>query len=104
MADVKLKPVEVVVVGMGVAGAILAKELAAAGMQVVGFERGRMVESRHDFAMPYAHDELRFEPNRSDILQNLARETLTFRNSLDQRALPMRQHGSFKIGEGVGGT
>ena len=103
-AVTRLKPVEVVVVGMGVAGSIIAKELAACGMRVVGIERGRMIEPRHDFAMPYAHDELRFESNRSDILQNLSRETLTFRNDTDQRALPMRLHGSFKIGEAVGGT
>ena len=56
MTPTKLKPVEVVVVGMGVAGSIIAKELAASGMQVVGIERGRMLEARHDFAMPYAPD------------------------------------------------
>lgn len=104
MADIKLKPVEVVVVGIGVAGSIIAKELAAAGMQVVGLERGRMIESRHDFAMPGVHDELRFEGHRSDILQDLSRETLTFRNTTAERALPMRLHGSFKVGEAVGGT
>ena len=104
MTPTKLKPVEVVVVGMGVAGSIIAKELAASGMQVVGIERGRMLEARHDFAMPYAHDELRFEGHRSDILQNLARETLTFRNDTSQTALPMRLHGSFKLGEVVGGA
>ena len=32
----KLKPVDVVVVGVGVTGAILAKELADAGLTVVG--------------------------------------------------------------------
>ncbi len=104
MADIKLKPVEVVVVGIGVAGSIIAKELAAAGMQVVGIERGRMIESRHDFAMPGVHDELKYEPHRSDILQDLSRETLTFRNHTGERALPMRLHGSFKVGEAVGGT
>ncbi len=104
MADIKLKPVEVVVVGVGVAGSIICKELAAAGMQVVGIERGRMIESRNDFAMPYVHDELKFEPHRSDILQDLSRETMTFRNATSERALPMRLHGSFKVGEGVGGT
>jgi gluconate 2-dehydrogenase alpha chain len=104
MPDIKLKPVEVVVVGMGVAGSIIAKECAAAGMQVVGLERGRMLESRHDFAMPFAHDELRFEGHRSDIFQNLSRDTITMRNDTRQRALPMRQIGSFKLGEVVGGA
>ena len=31
-------------------------------------------------------------------------DTLTFRNNMNQRALPMRLHGSFKVGEAVGGT
>jgi gluconate 2-dehydrogenase alpha chain len=104
MTATKLKPVDAVVVGVGVAGSIICKELANAGLRVVGIERGRMLESRNDFAMPYAHDELRFEGHRSDILQNLARETLTFRNAPSETALPMRLHGSFKIGEVVGGA
>ena len=104
MTATKLKPVEAVVVGVGVAGSIICKELALAGMRVVGLERGRMLESRHDFAMPYAHDELKYEGHRSDILQNLSRETLTFRNNMGETALPMRLHGSFKVGEVVGGT
>ena len=37
-------------------------------------------------------------------MQNLARETNTFRNTAAQTALPMRRHGSFTIGEGVGGS
>ena len=104
MTAIKLKPVDAVVVGVGVAGSIICKELAAAGMRVVGIERGRMLESQNDFAMPYAHDELKFEGHRSDILQNLSRETLTFRNNMGETALPMRLHGSFKVGEVVGGT
>ena len=104
MADLKMKSVEVVVVGIGVAGSILCKELAAAGMQVLGLERGRMIESRNDFAMPYVHDELKFEGHRCDILQDLSRETVTFRNNTGERALPMRLHGAFKVGEAVGGT
>jgi gluconate 2-dehydrogenase alpha chain len=36
----RLKPVDVVTVGVGLTGAIMGKELAAAGLKVVGFERG----------------------------------------------------------------
>jgi gluconate 2-dehydrogenase alpha chain len=36
----KLKPVDVVTIGVGWAGTILAKELAQAGLKVVGLERG----------------------------------------------------------------
>jgi gluconate 2-dehydrogenase alpha chain len=102
-ADIKLPPVDVVVVGIGVAGSVLCKEMAATGLKVVGLERGRMLVPEQDFAMPYAHDELKYD-RHSDILQNLARETLTFRNHGGQTALPMREMGSFKPGECVGGA
>jgi len=41
MASIKLKPVDVVVVGSGVAGSIVCKELAETGLKVVCLERGR---------------------------------------------------------------
>ena len=103
MASIKLKPVDVVVVGSGVAGSIVCKELAETGLKVVCLERGRMLDPNHDFTMPYAHDELRTE-RFSDIVQNLARETITFRNNMSELALPMRELGSFKPGQCVGGA
>ena len=103
MAITKLKPVDVVVVGLGVAGTIVCKELAETGLKVVGLERGRMIDPQHDFAMPYAHDELKYE-RHSNLIQDLSRETLTFRNAMNETALPMREIGSFKPGECVGGT
>ncbi|MBI4192619.1 MAG: GMC family oxidoreductase [Betaproteobacteria bacterium] len=103
MAITKLKPVDAVVVGAGVAGTIVCKELAEAGLEVVGLERGRMLDSNHDFAMPYAHDELKYD-RHSDVIQNLSRETITFRNAMNETALPMRELGSFKPGECVGGA
>src|SRR3954467_15644626 len=103
MSHNKRRSVDVVVVGIGVAGSILCKGLAATGLRVVGLERGRMIDPQHDFAMPYAHDELKFD-RHSDILQNLSRETITFRNAMNEMALPMREIGSFKPGECVGGA
>jgi gluconate 2-dehydrogenase alpha chain len=103
MAAAKRKPADVVVVGTGVAGSIMCMELANAGLKVVGLERGRMTDPQHDFVMPYAHDELKYD-RHSDIFQNLSRETITFRNTMDETALPMRELGSFKPGEIVGGT
>ncbi len=103
MTVTRLKAVDVVVVGAGVAGTILCKELAATGLKVVCLERGRMIDPQHDFVMPYAHDELKYH-RHSDLFQNLSRETLTFRNSLNQTALPIRELGSFKPGECVGGA
>ncbi len=103
MAVTKLKSVDVVVVGVGVAGSIVCKELASTGLRVVGLERGRMIDPRHDFAMPYAHDEFKHD-SRSDLIQNLSRETVTFRNSMNETAMPMRETGSFRMGECVGGA
>jgi gluconate 2-dehydrogenase alpha chain len=99
----KLKPVDVVVVGVGVTGAILAKELAEAGLKVVGIERGQTRDTYPDFQLPNAHDELKYQ-RRHELMQDLSRETITFRNNKDETALPMRYLGSFKPGEGVGGA
>src|SRR6478672_5034642 len=99
----RLKPVDVAIVGVGLTGTILAKELAEAGLKVVGLERGRWRDTDPDFGMPYAHDELRFV-KRHELMQDLSRETITFRNNANETALPMRQLGSFRPGEGVGGA
>lgn len=101
--DETRKPVDVVVVGMGVAGTILAKELAQSQLRVVGLERGRMVTPQEDFRLPGVHDELHWSRD-TDLMQDLSRETLTFRNDASQTALPMREMGSFMLGECVGGA
>ena len=103
MAATKLKPVDVVTVGVGVTGTILGKELADAGLRVVGLERGAARDTSPDFDMPGIHDELRYA-RRHELMQDLSRDTLTFRNAPDETALPMRQLGSFLPGEGVGGA
>src|SRR6266487_263347 len=99
----KLKPVDVVTVGVGLTGTILAKELTDLGLKVVGLERGGWRDTHPDFEMPQAHDELRYA-RRHELMQDLSRETLTFRNAIGDTALPMRQMGSFLPGEGVGGA
>ena len=103
MSDTKLKSVDVVVVGSGVVGSIMSMELASAGLSVVCLERGRSFDVNTDFKMPNVYDELKFD-RHSDIFQNLARDTITFRNNDAQTALPMREMGAFKPGEMVGGT
>ena len=99
----KLKPVDVVTVGVGLTGTILAKELADTGLKVVGIERGRWRDTDPDFAMPGAHDELKYVIHK-ELMQDLSKETITFRNAMNETALPMRQLGSFLPGEGVGGA
>ncbi|MES2563394.1 MAG: FAD-dependent oxidoreductase [Pseudomonadota bacterium] len=103
MTTTKMKPVDAVVVGSGVVGSIMCMELANAGLKVLCLERGRMIDPQTDFAAPYVHDELKYD-RHSDIFQNLSRETITMRNNASQTALPMRELGSFKPGEMVGGT
>ena len=98
-----LKPVDIVIVGLGWAGGIVAKELASTQLRIVAFERGVPRATAPDFLAPRIHDELRYN-NRHELIQNLRKETLTFRNDPSQRALPMRQLGSFLPGEGVGGA
>src|SRR3989442_7665944 len=99
----KVKPVGVVAVGVGLTGTILAKELADSGFKVAGLERGRWRDTDPDFAMPGAHDELKYV-RRHELMQDLSKETLTFRNAIGETALPMRSLGSFLPGEGVGGA
>jgi gluconate 2-dehydrogenase alpha chain len=45
----KLKEVDVVLVGFGWTGGILAKELSAAGLKVVALERGGMRTTENDY-------------------------------------------------------
>src|SRR5258708_33914921 len=99
----KVKCVDVVTVGGGLAGPILAKELADTGLKVVGLGGGRWRDSDPDFSMPGAHGELRYV-RRHELMQDLSKETLTFRNAMSETALPVRQLGSFLPGEGVGGA
>src|SRR5256712_11269545 len=99
----KLKPVDVVPGGVGLTGTILAKELADTGLKVVGLERGRWRDTDPAFAMPGVHDELKYV-RRHELMQDLSKETITFRNVPNETALPMRYLGSFKPGEGVGGA
>src|SRR6185312_2862999 len=99
----KLPSVDVVLVGFGWTGAILGQEFTDAGLKVLALERGGWRDTSTDFAVTFAQDELRYY-YRHALFEETARETLTFRNSADQTALPMRKLGSFLPGTGVGGA
>ena len=94
---------DVVIVGMGWTGAILAKELTDAGLHVVVLERGADRDTQPDFAYPKVVDELEGSVHRR-YLQSLSQETVTARHNLSATAVPYRQMGSFKPGTGVGGA
>jgi gluconate 2-dehydrogenase alpha chain len=98
----RLKPVDVVTIGVGWAGSILGKELAQAGLKVVGLERGDN-RSQGDFALPQMHDQHKYE-RQLELFEQTSRSTLTFRNDYREVARPMRRHGPFPWGQGVGGA
>jgi gluconate 2-dehydrogenase alpha chain len=72
---------DVVIVGAGAAGGILAAELAKAGMKVIALERGPRL-STLDFA---PQDELRYF-QRQDLRPNLKRDPVTWRPNVNSRA------------------
>src|SRR5712692_8532058 len=73
---------DVVIIGVGGAGGILAAELGKAGLQVVGLERGPRLETK-DFE---PHDELRYL-QRMDLRSDPKRQPVTFRPNESTRAV-----------------
>lgn len=102
MAD-RLDPVDVVTIGVGMSGIMLARELVDTGLKVVGLERGLMRDTVPDFQSPAMHDELRFAVRKA-LMVDTTRETFTFRNAANQTALPLRRISGFLPGTGVGGS
>ena len=99
----KLPAVDVVLVGFGWTAAMLGQELTDSGLQVLALERGGWRDTSTDFAVTFAQDELRYYWRR-ELFQEPAQETLTFRNNMNEMALPMRELGSFLPATGVGGA
>lgn len=95
----QLKKVNMVTIGVGFTGGIALLECAKAGMSVVGLERG---DHRGLADFQEIHDEWRYAINYG-LMQDLSKETITFRNTESMRPLPMRRLGSFLLGEGLGG-
>ena len=99
----RLKPVDVVTIGVGLTGSLMALELARTGLKVVGIERGAPRFTVPDFQSPAIHDELRFSIRKA-MMQDNVKEAVTFRNASDQSALPIRRWESFLPGTGLGGA
>jgi gluconate 2-dehydrogenase alpha chain len=94
---------DVVIVGLGWTGSILAMELATEGLQVLALERGADRNTVPDFAYPKMIDELKYGV-RNGLMQKPRDSTLTVRHTLGDAALPYRVLGSFLPGNGVGGA
>src|SRR5882757_1074962 len=73
---------DVVIVGMGAAGGVLAAELGQAGMKVIGLERGPRLKTA-DFQL----DELRYF-QRQDLRPNTKRTPVTWRPNPNAKARP----------------
>ncbi|HEX2199336.1 MAG TPA: GMC family oxidoreductase [Burkholderiales bacterium] len=99
----RLKETDAVLLGVGLVGSILGRELTRAGLNVVGLERGGPRHTVPDFQGPQIHDELRYAV-RKHLIQDTARETFTFRNHAGQVALPLRRLEGFLPGTGLGGS
>jgi gluconate 2-dehydrogenase alpha chain len=99
----RLKPVDAVTIGVGLTGALVALELTQAGLKVVGLERGAPRFTVPDFQSPAIHDELRFSIRKA-MMQDNTKVAVTFRNTADQTALPIRRWESFLPGQGLGGS
>src|SRR3954470_20675433 len=74
---------DVVIIGVGAAGGILAAELGKAGMKVIGLERGPRLKTA-DFQL----DELRYF-QRQDLRPNMKRQPVTWRANSTSNAVTM---------------
>jgi gluconate 2-dehydrogenase alpha chain len=99
----RMKPVDVVLVGFGWTGAIMGIELVDTGLKILALERGAYRDTSPDFTYPHNADELAYGI-RGELFQPLARETVTIRHNLNENAVPYRQYGSFLLGNNVGGA
>ncbi|WP_138470722.1 GMC family oxidoreductase [Poseidonocella sp. HB161398] len=94
---------DVVIVGLGWAGSVMAEELTRAGLNVVAIERGAWRDTSTDFPPAVDPDELRWHTRR-ELLQPMSVETTTFRNTSAQTAAPVRNWNAFQFGWNVGGA
>lgn len=98
----KLPKKDVVIIGLGWTGSILANELTDEGLDVIAIERGPWRDAPTEFPPNYAQDELRYRI-RHELFLRPDQMTFTFRNKMDQTALPIRTWGAFMPPNGVGG-
>jgi gluconate 2-dehydrogenase alpha chain len=99
----RLPKKDVVIIGLGWTGAIMAQELTEEGLDVIAIERGPWRDSPTDFPPTYMQDELRYRI-RHELFLSPAQNTFTFRNKVSETALPIRSWGAFMPGNGVGGA
>ena len=88
---------DVVIVGVGAAGGIIAAELAKAGMKVVGLERGPKLSTANFQSL----DELRYF-QRQETRPNVKKQPVTWRPNGTARATPIAgQNNGNQVGGGT---
>lgn len=98
---IDLASTDVVIIGGGWSGLLMAKELATkTPLKITVLERGQPRAAKQYIE---GMDELDYAL-RYRMMQDVAKETVTFRNSVKERSLPIRQFGGFLPGDGVGGA
>jgi gluconate 2-dehydrogenase alpha chain len=98
----KLPKKDVVIIGLGWTGSIIANELTDESLDVIAIERGPWRDTPTDFPVNYMQDELRYHI-RHELFLRPDQTTFTFRNKMSQTALPIRTWGAFMPPNGVGG-
>lgn len=94
---------DVVVVGLGWSGSLMAEELTRAGLNVVAIDRGPWIDTSTHTPPAVDPDELRWG-HRKELLAKPRDNTVTLRNRADQTAAPLRDYGLLELGAGVGGA
>ena len=102
MPNITNDEVDVVIVGLGWAGSIMAIELAQAGLKVRALERGPE-RPPEDFAYPKPADQYAYAI-RNKVFATPRDAALTVRYNTGETALPTRKWGAFAPGTGVGGS
>lgn len=96
-----LKPVDVVIAGGGWTGLLMAQEIATrTSLNVIVLERG---PNRNILDYMDGMDEVDHTVHLK-MIQDISKETVTHRHSTSNRAVPVRQYGSFLPGTGTGGA
>ena len=96
-----LSPVDVVIIGGGWSGLLMAKELGSrTPLKIVVLERGP-AHARGEYLTTM--DEVDYAV-RLRMMQDASAETVTLRHNPREKALPIRQLGSFLPGSGIGGA
>ena len=92
-----------VIVGGGLSGGLVARQLARRGLPVLVLERGGERHQGGESRLPSQRDELRWAV-RGGLMQDAAVETYTLRRSRNEPSRPLRRLQVFLPGTGVGGA